>query len=84
MLEGPDPGQMLIDYARNNPVDHILIGARGYSTTPRTPGSLSSRVVAEAPRSVTLIRLAADRRTGRDATGVPGAEAAQMMVETVA
>ena len=84
VLEGPDPGQVLIDYARNSPVDHILIGARGYSTTRHYLGSLSSRVVAEAPCSVTVIRLAADRTTGRDATGVPRAGAAQMMVETVA
>jgi eukaryotic-like serine/threonine-protein kinase len=57
VLEGPDPGQAIIDHATANQVDHILMGARGHSTTRRYLGSVSAQVVAEAPCSVTVIRL---------------------------
>lgn len=57
VLEGPVPAQVLIDYATNNPVSHILMGARGHSTRRRYLGSVSSQVVAEAPCSVTVIRI---------------------------
>lgn len=57
VLESSDPGAALIDYATNNHVDHILMGARGHSTTRRFLGSVSSQVVAQAPCSVTVIRL---------------------------
>jgi non-specific serine/threonine protein kinase/protein-serine/threonine kinase len=58
VLEGPDPGQAIIDYATANQVDHIMMGARGHSTTRRYLGSVSAQVVAEAHCSVTVIRLA--------------------------
>lgn len=57
VLEGPDPGQAIIDYATSNHVDHIMMGARGHSTTRRYLGSVSAQVVAEAHCSVTVIRL---------------------------
>jgi len=57
VLENPDPGSAIIDYATHNHVDHILMGARGHSSTRRYLGSVSSQVVAEAPCSVTVIRL---------------------------
>jgi non-specific serine/threonine protein kinase/protein-serine/threonine kinase len=57
VLEGPDPGQAIIDYATSNQVDHIMMGARGHSTTRRYLGSVSAQVVAEAHCSVTVIRL---------------------------
>ena len=44
-------------YATSNQVDHIMMGARGHSTTRRYLGSVSSQVVAEAHCSVTVIRL---------------------------
>ena len=61
VLEGPDPGLAIIDYATANHVDHIMMGARGYSTTRRYLGSVSARVVAEARCSVTVIRLPEER-----------------------
>ncbi len=61
MLEGPDPGQAIIGFASANHVDHILMGARGHSTARRYLGSVSAQVVAEAPCSVTVIRLPGDR-----------------------
>lgn len=59
VLEGPDPGQVIIDYATANKVDHILMGARGHSTARRYLGSVSAQVVAEASCSVTVVRLPA-------------------------
>ena len=63
VLEAPDPAAALVDYARRNNVDHIVIGARASSALRRYLGSVSSQVVAEAPCSVTVVRTAKDRRT---------------------
>lgn len=57
ILEGPDPAAEILTYAVNNQVDHILMGARGSSTARRFLGSVSSQVVAEAPCSVTVVRI---------------------------
>jgi nucleotide-binding universal stress UspA family protein len=57
ILENPEPGAAIIDFATHNQVDHILMGARGASTARRYLGSVSSHVVAQAPCSVTVIRL---------------------------
>ncbi len=57
VLEGPDPAQAIIDHAVQIGADHILMGARGHSTARRYLGSVSSKVVAEAAVSVTVIRL---------------------------
>ena len=62
VLEAPDPASALVDYARHNNVDHIVIGARASSALRRYLGSVSSRVVAEAPCSVTVVRTPKDRR----------------------
>ena len=56
ILEGSDPGAAIIDHAVQVRADHILLGARGHSTTRRYLGSVSSQVVAQAPCSVTVIR----------------------------
>ncbi len=57
VLEHTDPASAIIDYARHNQVDHIIMGARGHSTTRRYLGSVSSHVVSEAPCSVSVIRV---------------------------
>lgn len=62
VLEAPDPAAALVDYARHNNVDHIVIGARASSALRRYLGSVSSRVVAEAPCSVTVVRTPRERR----------------------
>lgn len=56
VLEGVDPAALLVDYARNNRVDHIVIGARGSSALRQYLGSVSAEVVARAPCSVTVVR----------------------------
>lgn len=57
VLEGVDPAQVLIGFARDNHVDHLIMGARGHSAARRYLGSVSTQVVAEAPCSVTVVRL---------------------------
>jgi eukaryotic-like serine/threonine-protein kinase len=58
VFEAVNSAAALIDYARNNHVDHIIIGARASSVWRRYLGSVSSQVVAEAPCTVTVVRLA--------------------------
>jgi len=60
VLESTDPAGQLIDYARHNRVDHIIIGARASSALRRYLGSVSARVVAEAPCTVTVVRTQVD------------------------
>ena len=43
--------------AKQNGIDHIVIGARGASAMRRHLGSVSSKVVAQAECSVTVVRL---------------------------
>jgi serine/threonine protein kinase len=62
VLEAPDPAAAIVEYARHNNVDHIVIGARASSALRRYLGSVSSQVVAEAPCSVTVVRTPRDRR----------------------
>lgn len=62
VLEAPDPASALVDYARHNNVDHIVIGARASSALRRYLGSVSSQVVAEAPCSVTVVRTPRESR----------------------
>jgi nucleotide-binding universal stress UspA family protein len=56
VLEGSDVAEAIIDYARSNRVDHVVLGARESSLTRRLLGSVSGRVAAEAPCSVTVVR----------------------------
>jgi protein-serine/threonine kinase len=59
VLEAPDPAAALVDFARRNQVDHIVMGARGNSTLRRYLGSVSSTVVAESTCTVTVVRASA-------------------------
>ncbi|HCE07296.1 MAG TPA: serine/threonine protein kinase, partial [Oxalobacteraceae bacterium] len=56
VLEAPDPATAIVDYARVNDVDHIVIGSRGSSTLRRYLGSVSSQVVAQADCTVTVVK----------------------------
>ena len=57
VLESPDAASALVNYAQSNHVEHIVIGARGSSTLRRYMGSVSSQVVAQAPCSITVVRI---------------------------
>ncbi len=56
VLEHSDPAHALLDYARDNGVDHLVMGARGVTGMRRILGSVSAHVVAEAPCTVTVVR----------------------------
>ncbi|WP_199699120.1 universal stress protein [Oleomonas cavernae] len=61
VLEATSPAAALLDYARANQVDHIVMGARTRSLMRSLLGSVSAEVAAEAPCTVTVVR-PADRR----------------------
>ena len=56
ILEAADPVAALIGYAKENRVDHVVIGARGGSGMHRPLDSVLSRVVAEVRSTVTIAR----------------------------
>ncbi|MET0333484.1 MAG: bifunctional serine/threonine-protein kinase/universal stress protein [Rhizobacter sp.] len=56
VLEAPDPATAIIDYARKNQVDHIVLGARSSGTLRRYLGSVSTQVTAQSDCSVTVVR----------------------------
>jgi serine/threonine protein kinase len=56
VLEAVDPAETILDYARVNNVDHIIMGARANTTMRKLLGSVSGKVAAEAPCSVTVVR----------------------------
>ena len=56
VLEGVDPADAIVEFARANRVDHLLIGARDPSLMRSLLGSVSAKVAAEAGCSVTIVR----------------------------
>jgi nucleotide-binding universal stress UspA family protein len=64
----------ILDYAKANRVDHIIIGSRGASSLRRYMGSVSTQVVAQAPCSVTVVKVGRD--FGPDDGGNAGSAAA--------
>lgn len=57
VLAGTNAATTLVEYAHQNHVDHIFMGARGSSVLRRILGSVSAQVVAEAPCTVTVVRV---------------------------
>jgi len=67
VLEAIDPAAAILEFAAVNLVDHIIIGARQSSMMRALLGSVSAKVAAEAPCTVTVVRpsrLAAQSNTG--------------------
>ena len=56
VLEAVEPADAILDFVRANRVDHLLIGARDPSLMRSLLGSVSAKVAAEAPCSVTIVR----------------------------
>jgi len=56
VLDAVDPADAILDFVRANRVDHLLIGARDPSLMRTLLGSVSAKVAAEAPCSVTIVR----------------------------
>jgi protein-serine/threonine kinase len=63
VLEAPDAAGAIVDFARRNQIDHIVMGARGQSALRRYLGSVSSQVVAESDCTVTVVRARAPAPT---------------------
>jgi serine/threonine protein kinase len=62
VIEAPDPAAAIVDYARRNKVDHIVMGARSSGRLRRHLGSVSTQVTAEADCTVTVVRAAPTAR----------------------
>jgi len=56
VLEAVDPAAAILEFAAANHVDHIVIGARQHSLARALLGSVSAKVAAEAPCTVTVVR----------------------------
>ncbi len=56
VLEAIDPASAILEFAKANQVDHIIIGARGGSFVRLLLGSVSAKVASEAPCTVTVVR----------------------------
>jgi nucleotide-binding universal stress UspA family protein len=65
VLEAVSPADAILHYAEHNDVGHIVLGARASSAMRRHLGSVSTKVVAQALCSVSVVRLkAAEERAG--------------------
>ena len=58
VIEAADAATAIVDYARRNQIDHIVMGARNSGRLRRHLGSVSARVVAESECTVTVVRAA--------------------------
>jgi serine/threonine protein kinase len=56
VLEAYDAANAILEFARINEVDHILIGARQNSMARSLLGSVSAEVAGQAPCTVTVVR----------------------------
>ena len=56
VLEAIDPASAILEFAAVNHVDHIVIGARQNSLVRSLLGSVSAKVAADAPCTVTVVR----------------------------
>ncbi len=56
VLEAVSPATAILEFARDNHVDHIVMGARAASTMRSLLGSVSGEVAANAPCTVTVVR----------------------------
>ncbi|WP_292353990.1 universal stress protein [Mesorhizobium sp.] len=59
VLEAVSPADAILHYAEHNDVGHIVVGARSSSALRRHLGSVSTKVVARALCSVSVVRLKA-------------------------
>ena len=56
VIEAVDPAEAILEFARKNQVDHIVLGARSSGTLRRYLGSVSAQVAAQAVCTVTVVR----------------------------
>jgi nucleotide-binding universal stress UspA family protein len=68
VIEAVSAADAILRYAEHNDADHIVLGARSSSALRRHLGSVSSKVVAEARCSVSVVRI---KNGGAPDAGVP-------------
>ena len=56
VLEAPDAADAIVEYARKNQVDHVVMGARSSGGLRRYLGSVSAQVVVQCDCTVTVVR----------------------------
>ena len=56
VLDAVNPANAILQFAKANHVDHIVIGARQNSLMRDLLGSVSAQVAAEAACTVTIVR----------------------------
>jgi len=56
VLEAVSPAEAILEYVRENQVDHVVLGARAESAVRNLLGSVSGQVAAHAPCTVTVVR----------------------------
>jgi len=64
VIPAGDAASAIVDYARHHVIDYIIVGARASSALRRYLGSVSAKVVAEAPCTVTVVRSRRDTEAG--------------------
>ena len=57
VIEAVNAADAILNYANHNDIDHIVLGARASSAVRRHLGSVSTKVVAEAHCSVSVVRI---------------------------
>lgn len=57
VIEAVSAADAILGYAEHNDIDHIVLGARSSSAVRRHLGSVSTKVVAEARCSVSVVRI---------------------------
>lgn len=63
VLEAVSPADAILEFSRENAVDHIVMGARNESRMRSMLGSVSGAVAAHAPCTVTVVRNRLDTDT---------------------
>jgi len=56
VIEAIDPAAAIVEFAQENRVDHVIIGARQSSLLRKLLGRVSAQVAAAAPCTVTVVR----------------------------
>jgi nucleotide-binding universal stress UspA family protein/predicted Ser/Thr protein kinase len=73
VLESDDPADALLEYARANQVDHVVIGAPPRDVPLKgILGTVATKVAIEAPCSVTVVRASRAREAEKQDAADPG------------
>jgi len=77
VVEATDPAAAILNFVRLNRIDHIVVGARQTSLMRSLLGSVSAKVAAEAPCTVTVVRPARHDESEEEKTTAPEEQRAE-------